>query len=178
MSSSIAGIVAAVATITVLVPSPGWAIGSTPVSVVNPVDIAKAQGIQQPFQSQINCDATGGFGIRCFGAAAVPPGQRWVIEYVSASCLLDNTRQTMSQVYLSTSIGGYAPLHYLAIHDRVGAQGDSGTVINVVQLGQPVRLYADAGTSVRFGMGTSGISQFAGYPYCSVSLSGQAVSVP
>lgn len=178
MTSSIGGFVADIAALTLLAPSTGWALGSTPVSVVNPVDIAKAQGIQQPFQSQINCNAAGGFGIRCSGAVALPPGQRWVIEYVSASCLLDNTRQTMSQVYVSTSIGGYAPLHYLAIHDRVGAQGDSGTVINVVQIGQPVRLYADAGTSVQFGMGTSGVAQFAGYPNCSVSLSGQAVNVP
>ena len=177
MSSSIVRFIGRIAAVTVLAPSFAWALGSTPVSVVNPVDIAKAQGIQQPFQAQISCSANGGFGIRCFGTAAVPVGQRWVIEYVSANCKIDNTRQVVSQAYVSPGIGASTALHFLAIPDHVGAVGDSGSGINIVQFGQAVRLYADAGT-VSVAVGTSGVSQFSGYPNCDVSLSGQAVSVP
>ena len=154
------------------------ALGSTPVTVVNAADIAKAQGIQQPFQAGINCNAAGGFGIRCSGSISVPAGQRWVIEQVSANCRIDNTRQQLSQVYLSPTLSGGSILHYLAIPDHVGAVGDSGSVINVVQLSQRVRFYVDAGGSVGIGAGMSAATSFTGYPNCDFSLSGQAVSVP
>ena len=161
-----------------LVPTLSEAIGSTPVTVVNPADIAKAQGIQQPFVSTINCSAAGGFGVRCRGSTSVPAGQRWVIEYVSASCLIDNSSQAVSSVYISASTGGSGTIHYLAIPDHIGAVGDSGFSINVVQFGQAVRIYADAGSSVQFAMGTTGATGFSGYPFCSAVISGQAVSVP
>ena len=154
------------------------ALGSTPVTVVNAADIAKAQGIQQPFQAGLNCNAAGGFGIRCSGSISVPAGQRWVIEQVSANCRIDNTRQLVSQAYISTTLGGTGLIHYLAIPDHVGAVGDSGSVINVVQMSQRVRLYADAGSGLSIGVGTSGATSFTGYPNCEVTLSGQAVSVP
>lgn len=176
--SSLARFRVALAVSAFVVPAVAGAVGSTPVTVVNAGDIAKAQGIQQPFQATLNCSAAGGFGIRCFGSAVVPAGQRWVIEYVSANCRIDNGRQLLSQGYVATVLGGRSALHYLTIPDHVGAFGDSGSAINVVQLGQPVRLYVDAGSSVSFGAGTSGVSRFDGYPNCDVSLSGQAVSVP
>lgn len=154
------------------------ALGSTPVTVVNAADIAKAQGIQQPFQAGISCSASGGFGIRCSGAISAPAGQRWVIEQISANCRIDNSRQLLSQAWISPSLNGGSVLHYLAINDHVGAVGDSGSGINVVQLSQPVRLYVDAGGSVSIGVGTSAITGFTGYPNCDFTLSGQAVSVP
>ena len=171
-------IACAVGVCMLVLPSLALAVGSTPVSVVNPADIAKAQGIGQPFQAAISCSADGGFGIRCFGSAGVPAGQRWVIEYVSANCRIDNARQLMSQAFVSTGIGFRSMLHYLAIPDHVGAVGDSGSGINVVQFGQQVRLYADAGSTLSFGAGTSGSTPFTGYPNCDFSISGQAVSVP
>jgi hypothetical protein len=46
---------------TMCLAGPAWALGSTPVTVVNPADIAKAEGIQHPYQAGIPCDfgATG-----------------------------------------------------------------------------------------------------------------------
>jgi hypothetical protein len=160
------------ATSAIFLPSVASAVGSTPVTVVNPVDIAKAQGIQKPFETSIQCSADS-FGIRCFGSVNVPTDQRWVIEYVSASCLIDNTKQVLSQVGVQIS-----SFHYLEISDHVGARGDSGTAINVVQLGQTVRLYASPGSQIGVFAGTSGISSFSGYPNCNFSLSGQSISVP
>ena len=160
------------------VPALAGAVGSTPVTIVNPADIAKAEGIQQPFAASIGCDATGGFGIRCSGSTTVPAGQRWVIEYVSANCKIDNGRQLLSQASLTTRIGGTSMPHYLSIRDHAGAVGDFGSAINVVQLGEAVRLYADAGSTVSFSVGTSGATPFTGYPFCDARLSGQAVTVP
>jgi hypothetical protein len=177
-SSRIVGFLAGIVVVVLFAPSLAHAVGSTPVNIVNPADIAKAQGIQQPFHAQFGCSADGGFGIRCHGTVVVPAGQRWVIEYISANCKIDNTQQTMSQAWIATVIGPSQTVHFLTIPDRVGAKGDSGDGVNVVQLGQLVRLYAEAGTTIQFSAGMSVHTDFEGYPFCDISLSGQAVSVP
>ena len=101
-----------------------------------------------------------------------------VIEYVSASCLIDNTRQALRTVNLSTSANSVGITHFLNIIDRFGVQGDSGTAINQVDVGQTVRLYADPGSQIEVLAATNATTSFAGYPNCVFSLSGQAIDVP
>lgn len=58
----------------------------TPVIVTNPADIAKAEGIQQPYQAQAHCNFAKAFPDACNATITSPPSQRLVIEFVSVSC--------------------------------------------------------------------------------------------
>lgn len=77
---------AAAALTVICLSGPAFALGSTPVTVVNPADIAKAEGIQTPFQSSAGCVFSSEFSGLCFANIAAPASQRLVIEFVSAFC--------------------------------------------------------------------------------------------
>lgn len=143
---------------------PAWALGSTPVTVVNPSDIAKAEGIQHPYQAGIPC-AFGATGIpsSCSGSLTAPPAQRLVIEFVSATCGL-NPGVAIIGATLGTSVSGSFVTHSFA------APAPSSE-----NLGQQVRLYADPGSTLEFSLDLSAVNPGGG---CIVSVSGQAVAVP
>jgi len=57
---------------------PAWALGSTPVTVVNPVDIAKAEGIQQPYQQESACSSfSDSFPSSCEFRSKLPRHSVW-----------------------------------------------------------------------------------------------------
>ena len=137
----------------------------SPVIVTNPRDIAKAEGIQTPFQVDIFCDWDRGSG--CTGYAHVPANQRLVIEYVSGYCdFTDN--QMMAKAVVETSTGTNFVDHYLTVPRVTG----------FASFGQVVRLYAspDTDITVRGGV-TPGIPEVS-KPVCNFSLSGQVIAVP
>jgi hypothetical protein len=140
---------------------PAWALGSTPVTVVNPADIAKAEGIQQPYSNIISCSFDKLFG-GCGAAITAPPSQRLVIEFVSGFCQFSNASNSLRVVQLFIKTGG----------------GDEvGNVLSIQAPGtisQLVRLYADPSSEVRFdALAFSGVSGG-----CFFTVSGQAVAVP
>jgi hypothetical protein len=144
--------------------------------VVNPGDIAKAQGIQHPFQTSIDCS----FGTsapdpnNCFGHVSLPAKQRLVIEYVSAFCRL-KPNVALVIVNIAADVGGsFFPVnHQLPIVNPVGAITPTGS--SAVNLGSPVRIYADEGSTVFVSAGaTADNSGFS----CTMNLSGQTVDVP
>ena len=91
-------------------PSLAFAIGSTPVTVVNPADIAKAQGIQQPYQVAIFC-ASGGVG--CGGDLLLPSAQRLVIEYAPATAA-STAEPSLADISITTNSGGAIASHYIS----------------------------------------------------------------
>lgn len=161
------GLVAAIA---VIAPSLAFAIGSTPVTVVNPTDIAKAQGIQQPYQATVFC-ATAGVG--CSGDLQLASGQRLVIEYVSGHCGIDN-RSLLAEIYVTTVSNGAIANHFISLTDKRGVPISAAT--NDADFGRTVRFYADAGSVMRV-QAIVGGSVTTG-AFCFFNISGQSVSVP
>src|ERR1700757_2177834 len=89
MGRAIAGLLVLAACIIFIRTEPARGLGSTPVTVVNPTDIAKAEGGQHPYHFRVDCNSLsapvgGEFG--CGGVVSAPPNQRLAIEYVSGSC--------------------------------------------------------------------------------------------
>jgi hypothetical protein len=151
---------------------------STPVTVTNPADIAKAEGIQHPFQANAICDnsTSNGFATFCNGSFAVPANQRLVIEYVSVECgispgeglrrvIVDTVTTTLAE---QEGIGS-AGQHSLNIVDHVG-------VGNFVAIGQLVRFYADPGTTISVEAQETG--KHAGLFLCTFDLIGQEIATP
>lgn len=140
---------------------PAWALGSTPVTVVNPADIAKAEGIQHPFQAgDIECIVS---GFECGGSLTAPPTQRLVIEFVSASCGL-NPGIVIIGAALQTFVAGGSAHHFFAAPPPSSKN-----------LSQQVRLYADPGSDLVFSLELSGANPGGN---CIFSVSGQAIAVP
>lgn len=154
------GVVAVLAAVSLS--GPGWALGSTPVTVVNPADIAKAEGIQQPYQAPLDCEFN---GFTCDAQIQAPPTQRLVIEFVSATCALTASNQIVD-VTLNTVVGGLSVSHYLIAQPP---QGSSSSI------SQQVRIYADPSSTIEFFFRTS---EGNSGKFCLISMSGQAVTVP
>jgi hypothetical protein len=145
---------------------PAWALGSTPVTVVNPADIAKAEGIQHPYQmGEIDCPFDPPFLNACLGHLNTPPTQRLVIEFVSAACGLD-AGVTFTRASITTNVGAgiQGVTHHLAVPAPPSA--------NISQL---VRIYADPATTMSFSVETTANNPGAA---CIFSLSGQTIDVP
>jgi hypothetical protein len=163
------------------VPTDVHALGSTPVTVVNPADIAKAEGIQHPFQGNISCggSSSNGFVTLCDGSVTTPTNKRLVIEYVSLECGLD-TGEALRRaiVHTETTIlfeqGGVGSSgdHSLNILDHFGG----GTTSSFVAMGQPVRFYADPGTTISVEAQETG--SHVGTFVCTYEMTGQAIDTP
>lgn len=161
---------AAFATQLNLISPPGAAaIGSTPVKITNPEDVAKAEGLGQPFQTSITC--TGPAPAQsCEGVKAVPASKRWVIELVTYQCFAGGT--DIFLVSLQTTVAGTTVFHILSIPDR-HLDGDAQGIYTQAQA---VRVYADAASTIVFG--ASAVVTSGNPPHCEVTLSGQSVTVP
>jgi hypothetical protein len=144
---------------------PAWALGSTPVTVVNPTtspvpttDIANPA--LQPFQTNLLPNST--TSNQCVANFTVPAGKRLVIEYYSSQA--QDTSGGGAGLTLSTTAGGNE-VAYL-----VYTNSNTTNVVN-----QVTRIYADPGTIVQafaFNPGT-GHSCAA-----SINISGYLVNVP
>lgn len=157
------GITMAVA---IAIPFHAQAVGSTPVTVVNAAELAKAMGVQHPFQVQMTCAATNS-DASCTNRYPVPPDQRLVIEYVSLQCSNDwNARLIFARLWTSTD-GTHFIGHYL----NLGSSADPAG--SMAQVGHVVKLYAAPGSQIMF----DAIAD-ASSPHCVVVLSGQAIDVP
>jgi hypothetical protein len=140
-------------------PETSWALGSTPVTVVNPADIAKAEGIQHTIQFLLTC----GSGQSC-SSFAVPSNRRLVIEHVSVNCSIDPGVQ-LTYMGVATTVGGLSLIHNFNIVDHVGAGGETN-------LAEMTRVYADPGTTVDSFVSATGRSS------CFLNLSGQSIEMP
>jgi hypothetical protein len=143
---------------------PAWALGSTPVTVVNPADIAKAEEIQQPYADAISCTFTNNcpqFGNSCQGKASVPATQRLILEFVAGGC---TQSRTINFIQIRTQFSA-------DIFSDLGYQLVLQPPVNPIS--QPVRLYAFPSTEISFF-----VSADPGAGSCSLVFSGQAVAVP
>jgi hypothetical protein len=153
-------------------PGAAWAVGSTPVTVVNPADIAKAEGIQQPYQASTNCNFTTSDPLNCLAQIFTPESQRLVIEFVSGSCATPTNDNNIVIAKIGTTSGGKFVDHILAPQPPVLSPGSGAQFISI---SQQVRLYADPLSIIEFGVNTANVSNPDG---CQFNLSGQAVTVP
>lgn len=155
-----------VVAVTMAMPFHAWAVGSTPVTVVNATDLAKATGVQRPFQKSLNCL---GPAANCSASFVVPANQRLVIEYVSARCVLD-TGTKLWDLTIETNADGTGPVSHRLTFGDPSAIG--------VSVGQPVRLYAAPGSTVQ-AVGIEWVMEGPTPKFsCQFSLSGQAIDVP
>jgi hypothetical protein len=158
-----------------------------PVTLGNPVDVAKAMGIQHPFE----------FGARqafvdngCAFTATVPAKQRAVIEFVTGTSTLpagtpllaaslsthtDNSLTSPEINPFEDATGEVVVPNFLLIADHLGV--DDGLGGRIVTFAQTLRAYADAGTVITVAMSTPrrGTNPDA---FCFISLSGQLIDVP
>jgi hypothetical protein len=164
------GVVTALAAF--FLPGAAWAVGSTPVTVVNPADIAKAEGIQQPYQARTFCTFTTSDPLNCLATISSPQSQRLVIEFVSGNCAIAASNgNNILTATIGTIIGGNFVDHTLAPQPPVPTL--QGT--QFVNISQQVRLYADPLTIIQFHVNTVNPST---QENCQFNLSGQAVTVP
>jgi hypothetical protein len=172
-------LVAAVA----IAPHAGYTLSSTPVTVINssvpvtvgnpidPVIIAKAQGIQHPFTMQFGCT----FPIQSNTCQTditrtVPTTQRWVIESVGYSCNTDNT------TLITATIVTVSPSVREVIEFPLPVPPPStGFETLFFQSALNLRLYEDPGTLFSFEFATEVFGGTRGG--CNVVISGQAIDV-
>lgn len=153
---------AAVAFSAALVSAPAWGREGLPVVIENSAaistDIAKAQGVQQPFGVPQSCNWNLG---TCSVSMPVPASMRLVIEFVTASCGGSSPSPSVFSARLTTTVGPNTAANYeLRLHQQA-------------LVSELVKIYADPATTVTFTAFSQ--NQFGG---CSISLSGQLVSVP
>jgi hypothetical protein len=140
----------------------GWADQPAhPVIVTNPADIAKAEGVQHPYQASTLCTFVGNI---CLINVTTPSNQRLVIEYASGNCGLN------AGVFVQTLLieeAGLAPQFLSPPYPIVGASFTS--------FGQSTRIYIDGNVQLTFeAVSTSANDGRA----CRFSVSGQSIDVP
>jgi hypothetical protein len=148
---------------------PAWALGSTPVTVVNPADIAKSEGIQHPYQTEVQCLFENNSNV-CFTSFTSPTSQRLVFEFISGQCFL-NSAQDLISLFISTTIGGQSAQHFISSPPSRTFFG--GMIVN---FGQAVRIYADQNTTINFEANSSDFANSSNS--CNLTISGQAIDVP
>jgi hypothetical protein len=156
-----------------LLPDSAFALGSTPVTVVNPADIAKAEGIQTPFSTTLAVSFSGP------NSVSVPANVRWVIENAGYLCITTLQNQFLAHIELDITTSGNPLTFYLPV--LTPQPFDQGALGLVWSTSTPVRWYADPGSSVVLNaikMDVATGQTFAKAGTCTASLSGQAVSVP
>jgi hypothetical protein len=148
---------------------------STPVQVTNPADIAKAEGIQLPFMQQIDCVAGNKAGSNhCNGSFQFASTERVVIEYASSHCVQTDGAQ-ITEMLVGTTVNGATASSEINVLNPSGVSADGQSIVSV---GEPVRLYSDAGSTVTVEAQTTR-TPGANLPLsCTFVLSGQSVSVP
>jgi hypothetical protein len=151
---------------TICLSGSAWALGSTPVTVVNPADIAKAEGIQHPYQKEVHCSFQNN---GCFASLTSPTTQRLVFEYISGSCPMDAAGGQLLLGIFST-VAGVSATNWIPAPPSIVS--DTRAIVN---FGQVVRIYADQNTEIDFTAGASGTTSNAA---CTVVFSGQAIDVP
>ena len=166
--------------------APGTAVGLAPGTSVqidntvgNPVRVRNVNDAIQPVQVTQTCTTT---AIGCGGTIyTVPAGKRLVVEYASMSvCSLPGQS---AQLSISTTIGGAAVEHFVSIAPPAAGPGSNSIGCNplvstgssLTAVGQPVRLYADAGTLVGANADRTSNTGNATFTF---SISGYLVDVP
>jgi hypothetical protein len=130
-------------------PHAAFALGSTPVTVTNPADIAKAEGIQHPFHAEIDCTVQDGFS--CNGTFALSSSsnanQKITIEYVSGACNIDQGNgATRGHMILFDAVGNNPETKVIPISDHFGVNPGGEQIL---AFGQPTRLYAVPNGSIQ-----------------------------
>jgi hypothetical protein len=197
--------------IAMTVPTQGWALGSTPVTVVNPAsspipvtgtvgvtgqvtvsgdvaitntpsvtvmnqlnpgEIAKALGVQTPFQKQVLINFPPAGRIES-ALLDVPSKQRYVIESVTAKCTSHNG-QLLEYIGVVTTVGSDNVEHFIA--SSAQQVFDTSDNLLYTTINQPTRIYADPATQIIIEAAFNGISGLATHTSCTVTISGQAIN--
>ncbi len=134
----------------------------TPVCEVNNPD-------KQPFQANVSISLPSGTEGQN-GFVTVPAGKRLVIEYVSGQAFLPSGQKALFSAIVSLQGQNTGTWHYLE-STAVGPFGGQ----DCFQCGRPVKLYADAGTTV---MLRTDRDSPTGSGQSRMTLSGHLLNVP
>lgn len=174
-SVSVTGAVTGTVTGTVgLTPGTSVLVGNP---VTNPVRVRNVNDAIQPVQAQASCLIT---TLGCLPTIyTVPAGKRLVIEYASMRvCILPGQSATLS---IATQVGDQAVFHYLNGTPPAAGPGtfaigcNSSLPSSEVAVGEQVKIYADAGTTVVLTGSRNSTTGSASFQF---SISGYLVDVP
>ena len=140
------------------------------VIVINPASIAKAEGIQHPFQLAVSCESTG--LATCESTFKLPANRRLVIEYVSSRCNVPANSVLLSMGVSTTVTAPPPPVPHLLNHFDHPATDQA--LPHFAIAAHSVKLYADAGSDVILHAALNAAQTWN----CDFSLSGQTVDVP
>jgi len=149
-------------------------------SVANPVRVRSVNDAIQPVQASVSCTSPSNT-IGCGPATiyTVPTGKRLVIEYASMdACLLPGQTVELS---IYTTLGSAFTRHYVNISPPAAGPGVTNIGCNlpaassITTVGQALRLYADAGTTVDVEGDRNAIAGSANLHF---TISGYLVDVP
>lgn len=141
----------------------------TEVTVTNPASIAKAEGIQHPFQLEVSCDSPS--SASCELSFRLPANRRLVLEYVSSKCLVPANTVLLS-MDVSTTVAPATPTRHVLNH--VDHPPIDPALPHLAIAAHSVKLYADAGSDVILHAALNVAQAWN----CDFSLSGQTVDVP
>ena len=102
---------------------------------------------RQPFQAQVVNQGIDENRPTAFALVAVPAGKRFVVEHVSLRVLVppSPTKLSIVQARLLTQLGGQTVDHVLVLGKLTELAANRAEVF---EASQPIRAYADAGTTV------------------------------
>src|SRR5262249_46384258 len=142
------------------------------VNIANPTPLAKAEGIQNPFQSSLDCTLSSAT-ITCQLSNPPPANRRVILEYVSAACTLAGPIVLLSGTINTAAESTEVVKHALLFTDRPLNDGSGRHVTGAAQV---VKIYADKGSPITF---TGELNTTtAENPPSGVKVSGQCVDVP
>ena len=136
----------------------------------NPVPVRDIDNLQQPFQKSIIAPSMPSGSAITDVTFTVPDGKRLVLEFASINGGVPSG-QTLT-AYLQTHVGDEFNAIFPIVMTQVGSFGN----LNVFHASQPIKLYADRGTTVRCAAirtGTADNASAVGF-----TLAGYLVDVP
>jgi hypothetical protein len=145
-------------------PLPVTGVSGTP---VDPADIAKAFGIQDPVAFPLSFNSTVGSGV----SFNVPANQRLIIEYAAGSCRVTHAEVAALTIKTSSATTIHAYVVNLPLTSATSDPPATGVFSHTV------RIYVDPGWAVTLLPQQMGIVG-NGFVTCNATLSGQLVDVP
>ena len=142
-----------------------------PSTVINPADIAKALGIQQPVTFSLTFRAQSGM-VPTSTQYTVPSNQRLIIEYASGSCKLTNGAN-LDDLVIEVHPGlNFFPVNLPPLSTSVNNPQVVGNFAHTV------KIYADPASTIDLNTNGSGGTGTNMSFNCVAAFSGQLVDVP
>jgi len=140
---------------------------TTPVTVIGTATVRDADNPgRHPFHAEL-CAKVGETACDAPTKLAVGPGVRAVIEFVSASCVVEGNGVKLVGLGLNTKVDQVAVSHFLSADNPVGDASEARGIISKL-----TQLYADPETSISPFLVASNWT----IGFCQISISGHTIT--